>query len=118
MLSTLKLVGVGGMTARAASATRPASKSSDPYCFDAMAGFSAVLRDAIVRFFGRECEERARGEDCDEFNECLLVESQTIELTLKFVCCFSPCQFVPLDNFARVQAHEKQALSLLQKLSS
>src|ERR1700729_4299330 len=52
-LSTLKFLGLEGMTANAASATKLARVSSYPYCFDAMAGFSAVAKDAWVNGFGR-----------------------------------------------------------------
>jgi len=41
------------MIERAASATNEASLSSDPYCFEAMAGLSADARDFCVSGVGR-----------------------------------------------------------------
>lgn len=52
-LSTLKFLGFDGMMERAASATSDASLSSDPYCFEAMAGLSADERDSCVSGLGR-----------------------------------------------------------------
>ena len=40
-LSTLKFFGFGGMTVRAASATREERVSSKPYCLEAIEGLSA-----------------------------------------------------------------------------
>ena len=52
-LSTLKFLRLFGMTARAASATRAERVSSNPYCFDAMAGLSASASDDCVNGEGR-----------------------------------------------------------------
>ncbi len=53
-LSTLKFFGFGGMTANAASATSDEGVSSNPYCFDAMAGLKARDRVDCVRGVGSE----------------------------------------------------------------
>jgi len=58
-LSTLKFLGLGGMTARAASATNGANRSSFPYCFEAIAGLSARVREACVNGLGSVCTDRA-----------------------------------------------------------
>ena len=60
-LSTLKFFGFGGITAREASATRSASWSSYPYCFEAIAGLRAAARADLVSGDGREEVERAVG---------------------------------------------------------
>ena len=59
-LSTLKFLGLAGITARAASATKDASVSSYPYCFDAIAGLSAEAKEAWVNGDGRLKVERAK----------------------------------------------------------
>jgi len=51
MLSTLKLIGLGGMIDVTASATSEDRRSSDPYCLEAMAGVRAVTRDSVVNGF-------------------------------------------------------------------
>lgn len=61
-LSTLKFFGFGGMTIRAASATNEARISSEPYCFDAMAGFRAEVKPACVKGVGREVVDNAKAE--------------------------------------------------------
>jgi hypothetical protein len=52
-LSTLKFLGFAGMMESAASATSEASLSSEPYCFEAMAGLRADSRVSCVRGDGR-----------------------------------------------------------------
>ncbi len=56
----MKFFGFGGMTAREASATRSASWSSYPYCFDAMAGLRAVASEGFVSGEGRDDVDRAK----------------------------------------------------------
>lgn len=52
-LSTLKFFGLLGMTASAASATSTERVSSNPYCFEAMAGLSASASEDWVNGDGR-----------------------------------------------------------------
>jgi len=47
------------MTVRAASATNDANKSSEPYCFEAIAGLRASVRDGWVNGVDRVCTDRA-----------------------------------------------------------
>ena len=58
-LSTLNVLGFAGMTDSAASATSPARVSSDPYCFDAMAGMTARTRAAFVNGDGSSLVDSA-----------------------------------------------------------
>ena len=62
-LSTLKFLGFGGITANAASATRDASVSSYPYCFDAIAGLSAVARVGCVSGVGNSDADNSEERD-------------------------------------------------------
>lgn len=38
-------------------------------------------------------------------------------LTFKFCKCFNACKFVSLDDFARVEAHNKKILRFLEQFS-
>ena len=58
-LSTLKFFGFGGITVKAASATREESMSSNPYCLDAIAGLRAVARVVCVKGVGNDEVERS-----------------------------------------------------------
>ena len=58
-LSTLNALLFSGMTDRAASATSPASMSSDPYCFEAMEGMTARARVAFVNGDGSSLVDSA-----------------------------------------------------------
>jgi hypothetical protein len=48
MLSVLKLAGLLGITITAASATRRARRTSSPYCFEEIAGFTASANESTV----------------------------------------------------------------------
>ncbi len=58
-LSTLNVLLFSGMTDRAASATSLARMSSDPYCFDAMAGVTARVSAAFVKGNGSSLVDSA-----------------------------------------------------------
>lgn len=111
-LSTLKLFRFGGMTERAASATNEANMSSDPYCFDAIAGLSASVRDGWVNGVERVCTERAWKRGVNTLQRTLGVK-RTFELGQGL----DAGQLVALDDFAGVQTHHEQRPCLFQKLA-
>lgn len=72
------------MTARTASETREARRSSEPYCFAARVGLSASLRDSSVRGVSRVLTvNSATSEESLKMSERRSTEEKRVEMRKK-----------------------------------
>ena len=99
------------MIARAASATRDASLSSNPYCLDAIAGFRAEDRVAWVSGEGRlNVDKSTKILGVKNLWDC---KSRTFELRQSL----SAGELVALDNLTWMKTHDKEMFSLFEEFA-
>src|SRR5690242_9458458 len=111
-LSTLKLTGFLGRTARTASATRSARKSSLPDCFAA-----TTVR---IAFASSSCERMSA--TLSHTSSALRLASSSVFAgslhTLKNLLCRILCLFVSQNDVACLESHANELLRFLQQLTS